>query len=153
MSRLHSHSLAILLLRLTLSAVFFWAAIPKLQDPASFATALQNYKLFPNELVAYLAVIVPTTEVLVAICLLWTPWSRAAALISLCMYVIFSISVSQAIVRGIDLSCGCFGSNESRVSWWQVGRNIVLAGFSCWVTFSPMVSWRAMVGRSTGRNP
>ena len=108
--------------------VFVVAAVPKLIDPGSFAADIQNYRVLPEALVGHAALYVPAFELAVALALLWPRYQRGAALLSTAMLVLFAGAMAQARVRGIDLSCGCFGAAfESKVSWWTVTRSSLLA--------------------------
>jgi putative oxidoreductase len=111
-----------------IAAVFLWAAVPKLIDPGSFAADIQNYRLVPDALVSYVALFVPVFELVLALGLLWPRYQRGAALLATLMLVVFSGAMAQARMRGIDLSCGCFGAAfEAKVSWFTVGRSAALS--------------------------
>lgn len=114
--------------RVIIAVVFAWAAVPKLIDPATFAADLENYRVLPQTLVGPVALFVPSLELIVAAALLWPRYQRGASLIATGMLLMFSGAMAQARMRGIDLSCGCFGAAfESKVSWWTVARSAGLA--------------------------
>jgi putative oxidoreductase len=114
-----------------LAVVFAVAAVPKLIDPGSFANDLLNYRLLPENLVGLVALFVPALELAIAAALLWPRYQRGAALISMLLLVGFAAAMAQARIRGIDLSCGCFGAAfESKVSWLTVARSMLLAAMS-----------------------
>ena len=108
--------------------VFLLAAVPKLLDPGGFAADILNYRVLPEALVGHAALYVPAFELAVGLALLWPRYQRGAALLSTLMLLVFAVAMAQARVRGIDLSCGCFGAAfESKVSWWTVARSSGLA--------------------------
>ena len=110
------------------SLVFLFASVPKLLDPGGFAADLQNYRVLPDALVGHAALYVPAFELAVALALLFPRYQRGAALLATLLLVVFAGAMAQARVRGIDLSCGCFGAAfESKVSWWTVTRSGLLA--------------------------
>jgi len=114
-----------------LAAVFALAAVPKLIDPGNFANDLLNYRLLPESLVGLFALFVPALELVIAAALLWPRYQRGAALLSTVLLVGFAAAMAQARIRGIDLSCGCFGAAfESKVSWLTVARSMLLAAVS-----------------------
>ena len=124
-----------------LAGVFAFAAVPKLIDPGSFANDLLNYRVLPESLVGIAALFMPALELVIAGALLWPRYQRGAALLSTLLLLSFAGAMAQARVRGIDLSCGCFGAAfESKVSWLTVTRSLVLAGMSAvplfWSTLS-----------------
>jgi putative oxidoreductase len=114
-----------------LAIVFAVAAVPKLIDPGSFANDLLNYRLLPESLVGLFALFVPALELVIAAGLLHPHYQRGAALLSTVLLVSFAAAMAQARIRGIDLSCGCFGAAfESKVSWLTVARSTLLAAMS-----------------------
>jgi uncharacterized membrane protein YphA (DoxX/SURF4 family) len=53
----------------------------------------------------------PWTELIVGICLLAGLFVDGAALLSIIMMLVFILAISQAMLRGIDITCGCFKVN------------------------------------------
>jgi len=111
--------------RLALAAVFLYAAATKVPDMATFATDVANYRLVPPALVPFAAVAVVGIEVVVGLALLSGVFARGAALVAAGLLVVFIGGLSQALVRGIDLRCGCFGGDEP-ANWWTVLRDLGL---------------------------
>ncbi len=127
-----------LIARLGIAALLLYAGALKLLDPTAFATDIANYHFFPA-LAPWLAVCLPTTELVVGIALLVTrnTWLPAASLAATVLFSTFTIAVAQAYFRHINVSCGCFGSDSGSdaISLATVVRNIgltALAVFS-WV--------------------
>lgn len=117
----------VVVLRLVVAAIFLVAALPKIADPGSFATDIDNYRIVPDALIGPVAVGLPLLEALVGVALITGVHARGAAIVASAMLVGFAFGMVQAIVRGIDLDCGCFGHLvETQVSWMTVTRNVVL---------------------------
>jgi hypothetical protein len=98
----------------------------KLAEPTVFAEEIANYQLFP-ELAPYLASTLPGLEVVLGLALLWPPRtaiSRAATLLTLGMMAAFTVAVTSVVLRGIDISCGCFGTGTGAVTWVTVLRDL-----------------------------
>ncbi len=130
--------------RLAVAAVFVWAAVPKLLDPAGFAEDIANYHLLPDAAVGYVAAIVPLVELVVAGALITGLEARGAALVAAAMLAVFTFAMGQAMARGIDLSCGCFGSaTTARVGWGSIARNAALLVASGFVVVAPEARWRS----------
>jgi putative oxidoreductase len=126
-----SFALGVWVLRIALAGVFVYAAIPKLIDPGEFAAAIQNYRAVPDAVVGHVALFVPAFELVIAIGLLVSPYTRGAALLATLMLCVFGVAMAQARWRGIDLSCGCFGAAfEAKVSWLTVARTLGLGALS-----------------------
>lgn len=136
-------------LRWIVAAVFLAAALPKIADPTSFATDIDNYRMVPDALIGPIAVALPLLEALVGVALVTGVHARGAALVASGLLVAFACGMVQAIARGIDLDCGCFGHVvETRVSWLTVTRNVVLTACCALVTLGPDLPLWPLVRRS-----
>lgn len=129
---------ALLVFRLVLAGMFLFAAVPKLLDPVTFARDIDNYRLLPDALIGPVALMLPVAEIVIALALVTGLYARGAALAAGAMLLAFAAGMVQAIVRGIDLDCGCFGRfAEAQVSWWTVARNLTLFALSVAVALGP----------------
>lgn len=135
--------LLLLAARLGLGALFVVAGVLKLRDPSAFATDIANYQLFAG-LAAPLAAILPWAEIVAGLVLLVHPavgWRQAAALCIAAMMLVFTAAAGSAMARGLDVSCGCFGSDSSPLTAWTIARDLVLlAGAVLLVVRPPPVS-------------
>jgi hypothetical protein len=111
--------------RLVVGGAFLFAAATKLPDLSAFAVDMANFRLLPAAAVPFLAPALVGVEVLVALALLAGVWVRAAALLAALLLVLFAGGLAQALLRGIDLACGCFGGSE-RATWGSVIRDLLL---------------------------
>jgi uncharacterized membrane protein YphA (DoxX/SURF4 family) len=109
--------------RVALGATFLYAAATKIPDMASFAQDVANYRLLPAPLVPWTASAVVGIEVVAGLALVTGVFTRAAALVAGGMLLVFIAGLSQALLRGIDLRCGCFGGDDA-ASWWTVLRDL-----------------------------
>jgi putative oxidoreductase len=112
--------------RLALAAVFLAAAFGKLRDPYGFAVNLFAYRLLPAAWAAPAALVLPAIESVAALALITGLLWRGAALICGTLMLVFIAALAQAILRGIDIDCGCFGEGSSPVSFWLIARNYLL---------------------------
>jgi uncharacterized membrane protein YphA (DoxX/SURF4 family) len=115
------------LLRAGLGAVLVLAGALKVRDPAAFALEITNFQLLPA-LAPYLAVILPTTEILTGLALFvgTRPWRQAGAVAALGLFGLFTAAVVHAVTRGINVDCGCFGSSSGPVTPLTIARNVGL---------------------------
>lgn len=138
-----------LVCRLILAIIFFYAACEKITDPGRFAIAIYNYQLLPDFAVNALAVILPWLEVMVATCLVAGIYVRGAALISSCLFLTFAAALTISLVRGLDISCGCFGAASGNINWFYLGRDLSLLVMSLFVLIYDR-GWRTLAAlRST----
>jgi uncharacterized membrane protein YphA (DoxX/SURF4 family) len=119
--------------RLVLAIIFFYAGIEKIIDPKVFAVAVYNYQLLPDFAVNTVAVILPWLEVLIATCLLTGYYVRGAAVISSGLFLTFASALTINLVRGLDISCGCFGASSGSINWLYLVRDLSLLSMSVFV--------------------
>ena len=110
--------------RLILAIIFFYASIEKIADPGEFAVAIYNYQLLPDIAVNTLAVILPWLEIIIATCLVTGFYVRGAALISSALFLTFATALTINLLRGLDISCGCFGASSGNINWLYLGRDL-----------------------------
>jgi Methylamine utilisation protein MauE. len=113
--------------RAVVSMVFIVAALPKLADPAAFARDIANYRLMPGVMAGALAVYLPWLELVLG-CALWVPNARPAArVLGFGLLAAFAFVLLSALVRGLDVACGCFGSGRGGTSLaWALTRDLGL---------------------------
>jgi uncharacterized membrane protein YphA (DoxX/SURF4 family) len=119
----------ILAARLALALTFGYAALSKLGDMHQFAEDIANYRMVPPSLVGTATAAVVGVELLCAVLLLVGLLVRPTAAVVALMLLAFIAGLSQALARGIDLACGCFGHAET-ATWGTVARDVVLLGIA-----------------------
>lgn len=97
------------LARFGLAAVWLLSGIPKALDPDQTYVAVRAYDVLPDLGVELVAGILPWLEIALAVLLLLGLGTRAAAVVSALLLVVFVAGVSQAWARGLSIDCGCFG--------------------------------------------
>ncbi len=112
--------------RYALALVFLWAAVEKGKDPYAFAASIYAYRVVPPGVATVMAIAMPAVEILAALALMTGFLWRGSALVLGGLLLAFSVALFQAILRGIDISCGCFGKDSSPVSFWLIARNALL---------------------------
>ena len=99
---------AMTVLRLVLGGVLLWAGLSKVPEPGLFAQTVRAYEVLPLFAAHPFAVVVPWIEVVVSCCLLAGLWVRSSALLASGLLVSFGVAIVVNLVRGADISCGCF---------------------------------------------
>lgn len=100
-------------LRIGIAVLFLWAGATKAMDPASFAFAIDNYRLLPWPLTAGFALYLPWLEIVAAVAVLPRRTRSGALAILTGMCALFVIALGSALIRGLDISCGCFGADSN----------------------------------------
>lgn len=126
----------LLLFRIIVGGVFAWAGVLKIVDPLGFAQSIKNYQVVPPGLAFLIAVVLPWVEVLSGAFLISGVFNRSSALLLSLLLVGFIGLVGLALARGIDTSCGCFGSLSRRADFSLILTDAVLLVFALSVFFA-----------------
>lgn len=97
------------LMRLLIAAAFAYAGWSKLGDPVNFADSIASFGLLPRAAIIPFALALPLYEIVAAAMLLADRPRRLGALALLVVTVVFCAALAQALMRGLDINCGCFG--------------------------------------------
>ncbi len=112
------------------------SGVAKLWDRPGFVGAVRGFALLPDIAVPAFAAGLPVAEILVSAALLsravfdWsvTAW---AGLVAMGLFAMFGIAVAINMIRGrTDISCGCFGKSNRRLTWGLVGRALFFLAVS-----------------------
>lgn len=109
--------------RTVLGLLLLGAGILKANEGAAGAEALANYRLFPAQVNQVLAVLLPWWEWATGILLLAGLWLRTCTRFAALLFMCFTLVLGSALLRGLDIECGCFGSGFE----WKVGMPHLLA--------------------------
>lgn len=108
MRRLIDNDYLTLVFRLAVGITFIYASYYKIVDPAGFARSIWYYHLLPGDVINIMALILPWIELWCGLGLIFGFWYRGSALIIGAMTIVFILALSSALVRGINIECGCF---------------------------------------------
>ena len=97
------------LARLGLAAVWLISGALKAADLDQTYVAVRAYDVLPTAAVEVVAVMLPFLELALGLLLLLGVGTRAVAVLSAVLLVVFVAGVSQAWARGLTIDCGCFG--------------------------------------------
>jgi uncharacterized membrane protein YphA (DoxX/SURF4 family) len=97
------------LARIALAAVFLYAGFSKLPDPAAFAVSVENYRLLPCAFSGWVALYLPWLETGCALGLFLPRLRLGATALLAVLCAGFCGFIVSALLRGLDISCGCFG--------------------------------------------
>ena len=120
-------NLLVMVCRIFLGLMFIYASLDKIAHPEEFAKQIGYYKALPFGLENLLAIILPWAELIMGICLIAGLLVDGAALVSIIMMLVFILAISQAMLRGIDITCGCFkvSADSEKLGLDTIIRDIV----------------------------
>ena len=132
-----SSPLLSLVFRVILGALFLYAGIAKIADPMGFALSIYNYKLLPESLINVAAILLPWLEVMVGGSLLLGIGAAGGALIATALFSIFAGALTNNLIRGLDIACGCFSTAATggSINWFYLLRDLSLLLMSLQVLF------------------
>lgn len=109
----------VLAVSIAMAAVFVYAGIDKIRDPLSFADSIAAFAILPAMFINLLALGLPPFEIASGLMLLG-PWTRRVGALALAVLsVVFFTALASALLRGLTLDCGCFGTGApSRSRMW-----------------------------------
>jgi len=100
--------------RLVLGGILFLAGLSKLGVPETMRQSILAYEIaLPSSLVSFMATALPILEVGLGIWLIVGLFIRFSAIVSVVFMAIFTIAITQAWLRGLNIDCGCFGGAQS----------------------------------------
>jgi putative oxidoreductase len=94
---------------LIVGGIFIYAGAIKILDPIQFANDIDNYKILPWTVGVGLAFYLPWLEIFCGLALICRRLYLGGLSILTALVAVFLIATIVAKVRGLDITCGCFG--------------------------------------------
>lgn len=138
MKYLLSNEYLALLTRVFLGALFIIISIEKIADTAAFANSIANYKILSPFLASLVATVLPWVELLCGLCILFGILTRGSSFLMALMLFVFTVAVLTALLRGMDISCGCFTQDPQvgKIGWMKIAQNLSLFFLSIFLFYS-----------------
>lgn len=135
MTDLLSSARILFLLRAIVGGIFFYAGVMKLANPSEFADGIITFRLLPPQSANVVALALPPVEIILGLLLATGCKLRPAALGIFALTFIFAVVLAQALIRGLPVDCGCFGSGEPSQwkGWRALVRDMLLMAAAAWV--------------------
>ena len=120
--------------RILLGGIFIYAALLKIADPVTFAGSVAAYQILPYFASYLTASVLPFLELSCGLLLVCGYRVRGGALIIGFMNLVFMIALSAAIIRGLDIDCGCFKQGGAKTTpWTALLRDTVFLAMTAFV--------------------
>jgi len=131
-ARLDSHPV-FLTLRIILGIFFLFVGGDKLIRLDEFVETVANYEIVTAPWDQFAAYLVVWMEIVIGLCLMLCLLYKGALVSLACMVVVFIVSLSQAWVRGLEISCGCtpWASKESTNYGLAIAQNLAIFIIVC----------------------
>ena len=141
--------IVLFLVALAFGALFLWSGVAKIKDPISFAEAVRNYRLIGDPFAAAVAFFIPWLEVFAGIGVMTDKFRKGGAAVLTLSLIAFTGAIVIAWMRGLDITCGCFGDETPMNYPVKVAQNLglmVVGGLLWW--YAP----KSLADRSEIRN-
>ena len=110
------------------------SALIHFAGPFFFLEAILQYQLVRGVTGQILAMAIMVASLMLGTALIFFPrLARAASLLAFILYLSFLIAQVSAIVRGLNIACGCFGPTNHHVGWLSMGFTLSLAVIAGWM--------------------
>jgi uncharacterized membrane protein YphA (DoxX/SURF4 family) len=115
--------------------LFVWSGLLKAVDPAAFVMSVRSFRLVPDPYAAWVALGLPWLEILAGLAVVTGILRLGGLLLLNVSLVVFIGALISAVVRGLDVDCGCFGGKGTTSAWEGLVRNgllLVVGGSLAW---------------------
>ena len=122
---------------LIVGGIFIYAGVIKAVDPLRFAIDIDNYKMLPWAIGVRLGFYLPWLELLCGLALILRFFYCGGLFILTALTFIFIAASIIAKVRGLDITCGCFGhasKNWNFTTHLGLDFVILIALIALWVS-------------------
>ena len=122
------------IIRLILAFIFVLSSIEKLKDPYAFALFVDAYQVFPDWIVNLSTLLIPWLELFIAFGLIFKFKLRANLILFGSLMIMFTLLVVIAMIKGLDIECGCYGESSSKVGLVKLVENFIII-LSCLILY------------------
>lgn len=125
------------LARIILGLIFVYSGVVKIAEAQLFVMAVENYRLLPDFLAPFMAVILPWVELVAGVILLGGVRALPAVTLINLMLLVFIAALSISYARGLNIDCGCFNVNitDSKHSLLEaIWRDLAFLTLGVWIT-------------------
>ena len=113
--------------RIYLALVFILSGLDKISNLSAFATSIENYDILPIQIINLIAIVIPWIEVITGALLLLGFYIKENSIIIGSLLGVFTLAVLSAVLRNLDIDCGCQGTFDGqKVGILKIIENVSL---------------------------
>ena len=101
--------------RIGIGCMFIYSSLPKIRQSYDFLSSVYSYELAGPKLGMFVAMTLPFLELIVGVCLIGGIFISGALLASIVMAAMFSYVLGSALYKGLEITCGCFGTGSTEI--------------------------------------
>lgn len=102
---------------LVLGLLLIWSGWLHLRNPFEFFRSVMDYSILERRFAGLFAMFLPGFMITVGCGLVFGIWRKSSHLLGSILFMMFGMAQAIALLRGLDISCGCFGSGSHNVSF------------------------------------
>jgi uncharacterized membrane protein YphA (DoxX/SURF4 family) len=106
-----------LVLRVLIGGLFVYAGLNKAFHPNGFARDIENYRILPHAVAVALSLYLPYLEILCGLAIVFRKLYYGALSLVALMMVVFTGALIAAWAQGLNISCGCFGTQSGKPNY------------------------------------
>jgi len=117
------------IMSVAVGGLFIYAGWAKSFGPQAFADSIASFKILPAGLIVPAALSIPPFEILAGL-LAVTGWHRRVGLLAIAVATAaYCVAIGSALVRGLDVNCGCFGPVSNLRPGTELLRDLLVLAF------------------------
>jgi putative oxidoreductase len=128
-----SHPGTLAFFKVFLGVIFLLSSVTKVFETAKFMDSIAGYKIVPQMFLYPMALIIPWVQLVCGLLLMLDVYPKSNAFVLSGLLTVYTIAITSAFIRGIDMDCGCFDlmiGLPDRVGIFAIVRDLVLLGMS-----------------------
>lgn len=143
MKSLLANDYLVLAARIFVGLLFVLVSIDKIANPDAFAVSVTNYKIVSPFFASLFATILPWAELLCGLAVLFGILQKGGSFLLTSLLVVFTAAVASALVRGLDISCGCYTQDPQAgtIGWTKLVENVGLFILTSFLFYSTSVKF------------
>lgn len=150
--KLPARLIAEFLCRLILGGVFVFTGFMKVKDPVLFQQDIRSFHILDDPWPGLLAISLPWLEILAGAGILLRQLYAGSLVLISGSLAVFIGAIAWSWMRGLDVSCGCFGKLDLALGYSQhILLNSVLLGMGIWLLW--LESRRLRMTASVSQSP
>lgn len=123
----YTYQLLALLASTCIALTFIASGGLKLFRPGEFVGVVRDFRVVPDALAKPFAYLLPYLELCVGVFLLLDVYRDVFLAVAVVLLAAFTLAIVINLFRGqVSISCGCFGSRKTELTWRLVVRNLLL---------------------------
>lgn len=137
--------------QLIVGLMLLGTGISKALTAQEFLHSFEAYQAIPASLAPFAALLVILAELALGALLLVSLKVRWASIFATLLFVVFTVAITSAWRRGLQIDCGCFLGLPEPVGPGAVIRDLIFTGMAAWITWENWMKGRVSSSRTTSK--